>query len=267
MTLAAMQADFGRWLQAECPDAAARLGGGPGLAIYLNNYRSQLVTALQTGFPQLRRWLGDTAFLAAAARHVDAAPPSAWTLDAYGADFAATIAALHPDAPECAELAHIEWALAATFTVADAAPLARESLATVAWDTARFVFLPGLTLLPVTTNAAALWQSLASETAPPAARCLAVPGVVLLWRAGFNPSFRTIDQAEAEALGALRAGTSFGALCAALADAHGDSAGAALAGTWLGAWLRDGLITAIEDARCTYSLTGALPPYGSHHGL
>ena len=25
--LAALQADFGRWLQSECPDAATRLGG------------------------------------------------------------------------------------------------------------------------------------------------------------------------------------------------------------------------------------------------
>lgn len=246
MMLAALQADFGRWLQVECPDAATRLGGGAGLDVYLNNYRSQLVAALESSFPQLRRWLGETAFLAAAAKHVEASPPSAWTLDAYGEDFPATIAALYPDGPECAELARIEWALAAAFTTPDIAPLSAESLGAVEWETARFVFVPNLAMLPVTTNAAALWQSLLDDTAPPAAQRLPAPGAVLLWRDGFNPSFRTIEQGEAEAILQLEAGMQFGALCAALADEHGEMGSAAIVGGWLGAWLRDGLIAELH---------------------
>ena len=246
MRLAALQADFGRWLQAECPDAATRLGGGAGLDVYLNNYRSQLVAALESGFPQLQRWLGETAFLAAAARHIEASPPSAWTLDAYGEDFSATIAALYPDDPECAELARIEWALAAAFTTPDVAPVAVEALDTVEWDTTRFAFVPNLAMLPVTTNAAALWQALVDDTVPPAAQHLPAPGAVLLWRDGFNPSFRTIEQAEATAILQLEAGMPFGALCAALAEEHGEAASAAIVGGWLGAWLRDGLLAALH---------------------
>lgn len=246
MMLAALQADFGRWLQAECPDAATRLGGGAGLAVYLNNYRSQLVAALESSFPQLRRWLGETAFLAAAARHIDSAPPSAWTLDAYGADFPTTVAALYPDDPECAELARIEWALAAAFTTPDIVPLSAESLGAVDWETARFAFVPNLVLLPVTTNAAALWHALVAETVPPAAERLPAPGTVLLWRDGFNPSFRTIEHAEASAILQLAADTRFGALCAALAAEHGEANSAAMVGGWLGSWLRDGLIAAIR---------------------
>ncbi|MET3709341.1 hypothetical protein ABIC65_000021 [Sphingomonas trueperi] len=246
MRLAALQADFGRWLQAECPDAATRLGGGAGLDVYLNNYRSQLVAALESSFPRLQRWLGETAFLAAAARHIEASPPSAWTLDAYGEDFPATIAALYPDDPECAELARIEWALAAAFTTTDVAALSVEALGTVEWETARFAFLPTLAMLPVTTNAAALWQSLVDGTVPPAAQRLPAPGAVLLWRDGFNPSFRTIEQAEATAILQLEAGMPFGALCAALADEHGEAGSAAIVGGWLGAWLRDGLLAALH---------------------
>ncbi|PVX29989.1 HvfC/BufC N-terminal domain-containing protein [Sphingomonas pokkalii] len=246
MMLAAFQADFGRWLQAECTDAATRLGGGAGLDVYLNNYRSQLVAALESGFPQLQRWLGEAAFLAAAARHIEASPPSAWTLDVYGEDFPATIAALYPEDPECAELARIEWALAAAFTTPDLAPLSAESLGAVAWETARFAFLPTLAILPVTTNAAALWQSLVDGSVPPAAQRLPAPGAVLLWRDGFNPSFRTIEQGEAEAILQLEAGMPFGALCAALADEHGEAASAAIVGGWLGAWFRDGIIVAVQ---------------------
>jgi len=246
MRLAALQADFGRWLQAECPDAATRLGGGAGLDVYLNNYRSQLVAALESSFPQLQRWLGETAFLAAAAQHIDASPPSAWTLDAYGEDFPDTIAALYPDDPECAELARIEWALAAAFTTPDIAPLSVESLGAVDWETARFAFVPNLAMLPVTTNAAALWQSLVDGTVPPAAERLPAPGAVLLWRDGFHPSFRTIEQGEAKAILQLEAGMRFGTLCAALAEEHGEAASAAIVGGWLGAWLRDGLLAALH---------------------
>jgi hypothetical protein len=246
MMLAALQADFGRWLQAECPDAATRLSGGAGLDVYLNNYRSQLVAALESSFPQLQRWLGETAFLAAAAKHIEASPPSAWTLDAYGEDFPATIAALYPDDPECAELARIEWALAEAFTTPDLAPLSAETLGAVEWETARFAFLPNLAMLPVTTNAAALWQSLVAGTVPPAAQRLPAPGAVLLWRDGFNPSFRTIEQGEATAILQLEAGMPFGALCAALAEEHGEAASAAIVGAWLGAWLRDGLLAALR---------------------
>lgn len=246
MMLATLQADFGRWLQAENPEAAMRLGGGPGLDVYLNNYRSQLVGALESSFPQLRRWLGETAFLAAAARHIDASPPSAWTLDAYGEDFPATIAALYPDDTECTELASLEWALAAAFTTPDINPLSAESLGAVDWETARLAFVPDLALLPVTTNAAALWQSLVAGAVPPPAQRLPAPGAVLLWRDGFNPSFRTIEQAEAEAILQLEAGMPFGTLCAHLAAEHGEQTGAAIAGGWLGAWLRDRVLAAIR---------------------
>lgn len=245
MKLATLQADFSRWLQAECPDTAKRLGGGPGFNVYLNNYRGQLIAALESGFPHLRRWLGDTAFLAAAAHHIEACPPTAWTLDAYGRDFADTVAALYPNAPECAELARLEWALAAAFTTADVEAITTPALDTVDWQTARFHFVPSLTLLPVATNAAALWQALAADTPPPAAQPLPQPAVILLWRREFHPSFRSAERPEADALRQARAGTPFGALCETLALAHGPEDGATIAGGWLGGWLRDGLIAAI----------------------
>lgn len=245
MTLAALQADFGRWLRSECTDAAARLGSGPGLDIYLNNYRSQLVSALEGSFPQLRRWLGETAFLAAAAHHIEMSPPQSWTLDAYGADFATTLATLFPTDPECAELAHIEWGLAAAFTLADVEPVAADTLGLVNWETARIRFVPGLRTIPVSTNAAALWQALAGEISPPPVERIPHSAVILLWRQAFHPTFRSVEQAEADAIRKLRVGVRFGALCDALAAIHGADDGSAIAGGWLGGWLRDGLIAGI----------------------
>ena len=53
-----------------------------GMAVYANNYRSQLIAALTDTFEKTRLWLGDAAFADAAARYVDTHAQSAWTLDA-----------------------------------------------------------------------------------------------------------------------------------------------------------------------------------------
>mgnify|MGYP002835384385 CR=1 FL=1 len=50
-----------------------------------------------------------------AAPPADAAPPSDWTLDAYPAGFPATLAHIHADSPEIADLAWLEIALADAF--------------------------------------------------------------------------------------------------------------------------------------------------------
>ena len=87
MTLLALQRDFRRWLTHEAPDAAARLGAdadaAPGLSVYLNNYRGQLMAVLGETYATLRAWLGATAFDRAAALHVERCPPRHWTIDAY----------------------------------------------------------------------------------------------------------------------------------------------------------------------------------------
>jgi hypothetical protein len=243
MRLATLQADFGRWLKAECPEAAARLGGGPGLDIYLNNYRSQLIAALESGFPQLRRWLGEAAFLAAAAQHIEAVPPCDWTLDAYGADFASTVSALDPDDAVGPDLASIEWALAQAFVAEDAEPVVIETLGALDWDAALIRFVPSFRLLPVTSNAATLWQALADESMPPPGEQWPKALPVLVWRHGFQPHFRVATPEEAGAIERLHDGMRFGALCTELGEAHGAEQGAALAGAWLGGWLREGLVT------------------------
>ena len=110
MSLLALQRDFRLWLTEESAEAADRVGAAamPGLQIYRNNYRAQLMACMEDSFPQLRAWLGDDAFRAAAAVHIDRTPPHRWTLDAYPVDLPATLADLHPDDPEIAELARLE---------------------------------------------------------------------------------------------------------------------------------------------------------------
>jgi len=248
MSLYALQHGIRNWLTTENPAVATQCGARApaGLSVYLNTYRGQLLDCLAESYPITRQWLGDSAFTAAAAEHIDRRPPSSWTLDAYPEGFAATLDALWPDDAEVAELAQIEAALTAAFVGADADPVDPAGLAAVDWDRAVLHLVPTCTLLPVVTNAPAIWAALAAEETPPAAAPLPTPAHLAVWRTGFAPAFRTLAPTETKALRMAAAGATFAAICARLAADHGEAAAADMAGHMLAQWLADGLVMAID---------------------
>ncbi|NVM75552.1 hypothetical protein FHW83_001339 [Duganella sp. SG902] len=255
MMLADLQRGFERWLVGAPPDAVlAGVGGGPramaGLAVYQNNYRAQLVGALEACYPKLRVWLGEEGFRHAAITHVDAHPPHAWTLDAYADGFARTLAALYPHNPDLHELAWIEHALGAAFVAADAPPdtqaLAPEAMARLDWDTARLRLTPSLRTATALTNSEQVWSALWEARELPDSEMLAEQGGLLVWRRGYRSCLTQVDLLEYEALLQLQSDGGFAALCEWLAARCGEAAGVAKAGELLAAWLASELITDIE---------------------
>lgn len=249
MSLLALQRDLRAWLVREDGDAAARLGhrAMPGLRVYQNNYRAQLVACLEDGFERTRDWIGGDAFHHAVIVHIDRLPPSSWTLDAYARDFPATLALLYPGDPEVAELAWLDMALAEAFVAPDAVALTADDGVGVDWDRAILRITPTLDLGDLATNATAIWTAMAVGETPPAVVLLPEPGAILVWREGEVSRFRAIDQLEHQALLSIRSGLPFASLCAAMVDALGEQAGIARAGQMLGEWLRDGMIVGIEE--------------------
>jgi hypothetical protein len=249
MSLLALQHGFRDWLTREADHVASRCvrHGGAGLAVYLNNYRAQLMACLTESYGGVRAWLGDAAFDAAAATHIDRVPPSSWTLDDYMLDFPDTLADLYPHDPEVSELARLELALASLFTVPDHRPVDPAGLAAIDWDRATLRFVPGLQLRPVATNAGAIWSAIMRGETPPPAQRLAAGAAILVWREGFTPTFRTVVPAEAKALDLLQRGGSFGTLCAWLVAEHGEAEGPGLAGSYLAQWLNDEIISAVSS--------------------
>ncbi|MES3024308.1 MAG: DNA-binding domain-containing protein [Pseudomonadota bacterium] len=250
MTLAELQNDFQSWLVGASELAAGRLGpnAAAGLSVYQNNYRAQLVGCLEQAFPQLRRWIGEDAFLHAAITHIDSHPPHAWTLDAYAADFGATLRAQYPDNPDLHELAWIEYALAEAFVAPDAAPLAAASLAAVDWDAAGLVLAPSFMQHAATTNAHDIWSALSDELQAPEGEMLDEPGGLVVWRRGYVSCLRQVDALEHAALMHLKENGSFAALCDLLVARLGDADGVAKAGALLANWLASDLISSIEPA-------------------
>lgn len=249
MDLLTLQQNFQAWLTTETDESAAQFGerARAGLAVYLNNYRSQLLACLSASYPVLRAWIGDAAFEAAAANHIDDVPPHDWTLDAYGLDFPETLATLHPADPEIAELARLERELGASFVGPDATPVDPSTLAQIDWDAAIIHFVPTFKRLPVTTNVAAIWSAIGKAETPPPAVLLPEPASLVIWRHDLAPRFRTVAPEEAAALDHVRDGKTFGALCSALVGRVGEERGPALAGSLLGQWLSDRLIARIDS--------------------
>ncbi len=247
MNLAQTQRAFSAWLRTGAADDLMSFGSRaqPGLAIYQNNFRTQLAACLEDSFAHTRQWIGNEAFHDAVVHHVERMPPNSWTLDAYPRDFPSTLAALYPDDPEVGELADLELALAEAFVGPDAEPLAAERIAEVDWDRAVLRFTPTLDLRPLSTNAPDIWTALTREEMPPAAALLQDQSALMIWRNGEMPRFRVIDCAEQRSILLARNGLSFAALCTQLIDGLGETEGVALSGAWLGRWISDGLLTDI----------------------
>lgn len=245
--LAAVQQDFRDWLVLADADAAARLapGGSPGLAVYQNNYRVSLMDSIAASFERLAAWLGDERLAAAAAHYIDRHPPHAWTLDAYGRDFAAFLADHHAADPEITDLAAIDWAIGEAFVAADADPVDAAALGAVDWDSAAIRPVPSLRTLAVTTNADDLWRALARGETPPRAE-YRHEGLLLVWRQGFDPVMRRADPVEIRLVEESLRGTSFARICEGLAETMGEGGAVQAAGAVLGRWVGEGLVAALD---------------------
>ncbi|KQV55495.1 MULTISPECIES: putative DNA-binding domain-containing protein [unclassified Duganella] len=244
MNLADLQGDFHAMLAASAPGIG--VPAGPGRAVYQNNYRAQLVGCLEESYPQLRAFIGEEAFLHAAAAHIKRRPPHAWTLDAYADDFCDTLQALFPENPDLHELAWIEHALGQSFIGPDAAPVAAGALSAVDWDHAHLKLTPTLHLRTASTNAADLWFALRDGSSTAEGEMLPAPGGLLVWRRGFVSCLRALDAIEFAALTQLQRDGSFVGLCALLVERIGEEQGIASAGAMLADWLGSELITGVD---------------------
>lgn len=244
MGLRALQRDFATWLVAEDHQAAERLplAATAGLSVYLNNYRGQLMGCLTGSYPNTLAWIGESAFLAAAADHVESVPPHSWTLDDYAERFPGTLARRYPADPEVADLARLELALAEAFVAPDADPLIPSDIAQIDWTTARLRLVPSATFLDLTTNAAPIWAAIDRSEEPPATNILARPARLLIWRQDFVCCFLELDENERLLSPLVAGGIGFEAMCERMVSRHGSDEGVRLAGELLARWSAAGML-------------------------
>ncbi|HKU15464.1 MAG TPA: DNA-binding domain-containing protein [Steroidobacteraceae bacterium] len=217
------------------------------LAVYANAYRIRLADALAANMPRLKELLGEATFGEIAGDYIDAHPSPFASIRWFGGRLAAMLATSHPGQPWLAELAHWEWALAASFDAPDATTLGVEALATVApadWSRLQLRFHPSVQCLELRTNAQALFKALAEEQPPPQPAILAHPQLWLLWRQDLKSQYRSVDPPEARALEIMRAGGTFGAMCEALCEWQDADEVPLLAAGMLKRWIVEDMLIA-----------------------
>lgn len=214
-----------------------------GLPVYHHAYRATLRDALRDAFARTAAWLGDARFDPLADGYASAHPPSSWTLGDYGGGFPAFLEGAHPDEPELAELAWLEWSLRAAFSAADAPGPDVASLARLDWERVGVVPAAHVAARTVSTDVAGVWHAMGEERAPDGFE-LAAPVGLVVWRSDLSPMFRTTSVDEADALALCVDGSSFSRVCAELSERHGQSAGDV--GAMLASWLRDGLVADVR---------------------
>ena len=220
------------------------LGGHEGPAIYHNAYRSRMREALCAAYDRTWGYLGDELFAQLADSYLAAHPSRQPNLRWYGDAFADHLAQALPAYPWVAELARFEWTLGLAFDAPDAVPLAAADVAQLApqaWAGLALDWHPSVRLLPLRWNTVALWQALGTEQAPPDAALSDTAITWLVWRQGEQPHFRSLAEAEADALSCLAGGATFGAVCERAGAQGGDDAVPVLAG-YLRHWLAQGVL-------------------------
>jgi hypothetical protein len=248
MTLAELQQNMRDWLETGEPDRAARFDvqSQSGLAVYLNNYRSQLLDCLEAAFPHTMAYLGATEFRQAARRHIMGRAPDAWTLADYPATFADGIADWFPNDPVAPELAALELALGDAVIAADRPPLTRAIIAELDWTKVALTHASGGKILQHYTNAGAIWSALFRGNAPPKAEQAECASSVLVWRSDWVPCFRTLETDEAMIFAEFAEPVPFTTICGLLHQKLGEQAAAGRAGQLLARWAEDEAVSVAD---------------------
>lgn len=221
------------------------------LSIYRDAYRLRLAEVLGNDYPVLKKYLGDEAFDAMAADYLAAHPSTFRNVRWFGGGLAGYVEGTPRYAahPELAELARFEWVLGLAFDAPDEPPVRFEDVAGVpgeSWSDLRFRPHASLQVLPMRTNAVAIWKAITGEQQPPAVDHAGTPAKWVVWRKQLSPFFRSLEADEAWALDALVAQASFGELCAGLCDwVTADQAPVRAAGLLRG-WVEEGWIAELR---------------------
>lgn len=229
-------------------DGTERVPSTLRLSIYSEAYRLRLTDALASSLPRLRQLIGEDEFAALAGEYIDLNPSNQPSIRWFGDRLPLLLRRSFPEAPWLEELACWEWAIAAAFDGADAAPIGADALAAVPpddWPALRFRFHPSVQCLHMRTNAPVLFKALTAETELPEAVTLEELQPWLIWREQLTTRYRSLTAEENAALEVARSDGTFEALCEALCGWHDVRAVPAQAASLLKRWVADQMIVGV----------------------
>ena len=236
----------------QAPARLSRVLGGAavpaaiGLEVYRHAYRARLRDCLADDFSAVQQVLGEAAFAVVADAYISELPPSASTLNRYGAAFPTW---LQGAAKRLAvarrvyvgQLAHLEWALVEAIHAPLSPTVTRGALAKLApegWVAARLTPVPSLRLVRCTWSINAAYAAHLNARSLVPQRC---PGAVVVVRRAAGLRRHQLGAVEARLLGALCAGVPLGRALAGIAPEQASTVQAAFAH-----WLASGFFSHIS---------------------
>mgnify|MGYP000876600934 CR=1 FL=1 len=216
--------------------------------VYRYAYAARLVEVLQANFDKTWSLLGDDGFDDAARAYIAEFPSTARNARWYGSEFGEFLTSYCAEIPAVADLAALDWAIASAFDAPDQDSVAVEAMAVFhpqEWPSLRFQLHPAVRFVPVSTEAARIYEALSSNDAPGDLEP-STDHTVLVWRDDHTVRFRALEADEANLLAGVVEGLNFASLCERAAEAVGaDQAGMRGAGL-LRLWLDSGMIAAVK---------------------
>ena len=216
-----------------------------GLAAYRANTHASAERALQAAYPVVAQLMGEDNFCYLARDFWHQHPPQRGDLAQWGGDLPAFLAASEQlaDTPYLADVAHIEWALHRCAGAPDRAQdaVSFAALAEHAPEALSFLIAPGAVVLASAYPAAAVVLAHQGQGSMEHAGALWRAGVAqtaLVWRQGFAPRLRVLQDPEIAFTSAVCAGHN---LAKALDLAHPDFDFSA----WLTAQVQNGVVLGV----------------------
>ncbi len=181
---------------------------GKRFAVYRNNVASSLTRVLESGFPVVRKLVGDAFFAAMVGEFLRMHPPQSRLMMLYGSQLPSFLANFPPVAHlgYLPDVARLELALRQSYHAADSRGIAAERLAAIAPDGFSRIKLrlsPALFVLQSPWPVLSIWRANTDATA--ASPAMRAEDVVIL-RPGFDPLLHLLPVGGAVFLLALQAG-------------------------------------------------------------
>ncbi len=215
------------------------------LQVYAAGYPARISESLKESFPAVAHVLGEGAFHALVHRYIAGVAFGSYNLNDAGAALPRFLETdqLSRDLPFLPDLARLEWQVARAFHAHEQPPF--DAMAAADWtldDWAQVTmrFQPSVALVESDWPIRAIWECRRTPIEDIDLDLQNRADRVLVRRSGDAVVCESIDDAEAEALGALLAGQTLGDVITTRGE-HGDTA--AVVAAWFTRWTSLGLIT------------------------
>lgn len=190
---------------------SGRFPGPRHFQVYRNNVFESLTNALKAVYPVIERLVGDGFFRYAADTFIRAHPLSSGNLHDFGDGFAEFVENFQPaqELVYLPDVAHLEWAWHRSFHAAERAPLALNSLTTIApaqYADLKFTLHPSARLIASDYPILRIWEVNQSSYAGDQSIDLGVGGVKLLVIRRHQVQIESLDAADYALLSACAAG-------------------------------------------------------------